>query len=130
MARKTKSKPSKRALEDDDILESDSEIDEFENYKAAASHPGASDSGDEDEDAEGFDDGFGSEEEEEGAGVGMYEPDEWDGGDSSSDDSDEDDEAAQMVSGPQNDIADDPRRSSRKGSTPSRSRLSGRRSAA
>lgn len=113
----SKPKPSKYAELDDGILDEDSEEDEFANYKASvkkASKGRQPPSDDEDEDDEEMMDEDDDEDEDmdsnderlmyedsddEGDGVGVYEPDEWDGGAdySSSEDEDEDDERAQMV---------------------------------
>lgn len=111
MPKKGAAKPAKYAAEDDGLLDSDSEVDEFADYAASTRRAGAAGS-DEDDDEEddsegelGSEDEFGEEDEEdeeEGDGVGMYEADDWDANaDDSGSDSDsasEDEDAVKLVS--------------------------------
>jgi hypothetical protein len=102
MARKTTTaKPPTRVADfDDGILDSDSEVDEFTNYKAGIPRPdedSEDESGEDDEDEDEQEGGAVYEDSEEEAGVGMYEPDAWDGGESSDEDEESDDEAVAMV---------------------------------
>lgn len=111
MARKTaaQAKAPKYAEVDDGILDSDSEADEFENYNAAGIKRQYEDSdgddSDEAEDDSGSEDGgegfagIEDSDEEQGDGVGVWEPDNWDGNDDTDSESESgsDDEAA-MVS--------------------------------
>lgn len=90
---------------EDDILDSDSEVDEFNDYVASTRRPAAnadedvsdSDEGASDEDVDEFD-------AEEGDGVGMYEADDWDAASDAGSDSDldsapsDDEDAAKLVS--------------------------------
>lgn len=96
MARRNKAPKAKEPEIDDDILDEDSEADEFENYK-----PGMAEevySGEEDDEGE-FDEEGEFDSEDEGDGVGVYEPDDWDDADSASEsDSEDDDEGPSMVS--------------------------------
>lgn len=96
MARRNKAPKAKEPEIDDDILDEDSEVDEFENYKPGMAEEAYS--GEEDEDEEGeFEGEFDSE--DEGDGVGIYEADDWDDEASASDsDSEDDDEGPSMVS--------------------------------
>lgn len=91
MVRKSRPLPVKQFDSDDDILDEDSEEDEFQNYKPGMAEEAYSDEVDEGE--------FDSEDDEEGDGVGLYEPDDWDEADSASgSESGDDDEGADMVS--------------------------------
>ncbi|GMK55342.1 hypothetical protein CspeluHIS016_0203980 [Cutaneotrichosporon spelunceum] len=97
MPRKPASKrPPPRFAEDDDILDPDSEEDEFVDYVASSRRPAASD---DEDDEEGSDDGSDDGEfdsDDEGDGVGMYEADEWDAAASDSDSEREDEDTAKL----------------------------------
>ncbi|KAL1406459.1 rRNA biogenesis protein rrp36 [Vanrija albida] len=87
------SKARKFADMDDDILDPDSEEDEFTNYSSKGLRGGADeddddeDEGSEDDDLEGGD--FEADSEEEGDGVATWEPDNWDGASESESDESE-----------------------------------------
>lgn len=115
-------RPPPKFTEDDDILDPDSEEDEFADYVASTRRPGIT-SDEEDGSEEGSEEGsepgeFDSE--DEGDGVGVYEADEWDAAaDSESGSESEDEDAAKLVSCAP-DTAD-ASASSRRASTTSRS---------
>lgn len=100
------SKARKFADMDDDVLDPDSEEDEFTNYSSKGLRGGQEDDEDDDED-EGSEDEDDDElevgaefveSEEEGDGVATWEPDNWDGGSESESESEEEAEGVQMVS--------------------------------
>ncbi|BEI84963.1 hypothetical protein CcaverHIS002_0503640 [Cutaneotrichosporon cavernicola] len=86
-------RPPPKFADDDDILDPDSEEDEFTDYVATSRRPAAS-SEDDDEGSDGSDAEFDSE--DEGDGVGMYEADEWDAADSDSDSEPEDEDTTKL----------------------------------
>lgn len=94
MARRNKAPKAAEPEIDDDILDEDSEVDEFEDYKPGMAEEAYS--GEEDEEGE-FEGEFDSE--DEGDGVGIYEADDWDDEASASDsESEDEDEGPSMVS--------------------------------
>ncbi|CAK9781603.1 DUF947-domain-containing protein [Cutaneotrichosporon oleaginosum] len=107
MPRKSAPKrPPPKFTEDDNILDPDSEEDEFADYVASTRRPGQGsedeasdeddDEGDSDEDEGDFEGDGEFDSEDEGDGVGMYEADEWDAGASDSESESEGEDAAKL----------------------------------
>ncbi|TXT12841.1 hypothetical protein VHUM_01242 [Vanrija humicola] len=93
------SKARKFADVDDDILDPDSEEDEFTNYSSKGLRGGEDEDDDDDEDegSEEDDEGeFAGDSEEEGDGVATWEPDNWDGASESESEEESEDERVQM----------------------------------
>ncbi len=92
-------RPPPKFTDNDDILDPDSEEDEFADYVASTRRPGNASDDEEFDDEEGPEDEGGEfDSEDEGDGVGVYEADEWDAGASDSDSESEDEDAAKLVS--------------------------------